>query len=73
MSPGWGGDLVLFLLVCNVNILVLSMLLGAGCHIKESVIHSCCCCSEHNEAALGPVPKISCDLGWWGIWDVTFD
>lgn len=72
MSPGWGGDLVLFLLVCNVNILVLSTLLGAGCHVEErdSFI---CCCSEHNEAALGPVPKTSCDRGWWGIWDVTFD
>lgn len=35
MSPGWGGDLILFLLVCSVNILVLSTLLGAGCHVEE--------------------------------------
>lgn len=35
MSPGRGGDLVLFLLVCNVNILVPSTLLGAGCHVEE--------------------------------------
>lgn len=35
MSPGWGADLVLFLLVCNVNILVPSTLLGAVCHIEE--------------------------------------
>lgn len=35
MSPGWGGDLVLFLFICNVNILVPSTLLGAGCHVEE--------------------------------------
>lgn len=35
MSPGWGRDLVLFLLICNVNILVPSTLLGAGCHVEE--------------------------------------
>lgn len=35
MPPGWGGDLVLFLLICNVNILVPSTLLGAGCHVEE--------------------------------------
>lgn len=35
MSPGWGWDLVLFSLICNVNILVLSTLLGAGCHVEE--------------------------------------
>lgn len=35
MSPGWEGDLVLFLLICNVNILVPNTLLGAGCHVVE--------------------------------------
>lgn len=35
MAPGWGGDLVLFLLICNINILVPNTLLGAGCHVEE--------------------------------------
>lgn len=35
VSPSRGGDLVPFLLVCNVNILIARTLPGAGCHVEE--------------------------------------